>query len=109
LVKDVFLAMLQHTPTVTSIADLVCISPLVSFTDAPVCTIELPTRFEALSTAIAEQCAITIAYDRGSQRPKPRIITPRLVPEFNGVAYVVAHCHHSGIEKTFRLDRIREC
>ena len=36
-------------------------------------------------------------------------MTPRVVVEFNSVAYVVAHCHHSGIAKTFRLDRIRKC
>lgn len=36
-------------------------------------------------------------------------MTPRLVLEVNGVAYVVAHCHRQEVEKTFRLDRIHEC
>jgi DNA polymerase III epsilon subunit-like protein len=60
-------------------------------------------------SAIAEECAITIIYDRGSPRPGPRTMTLSVVVEFNSVAYVVTHCHHSGIEKTFRLDRIRKC
>jgi DNA polymerase III epsilon subunit len=109
LVKDVFLELLLHIPTVNSIADLVRISPLLTFANAPVCAIEPPKGFEALSTAIAERCAITIVYEHGWPRPIPRMITPRLVLEVNGVAYVIAHCHMSDAERTFRLDRIREC
>jgi len=109
LVKDVFLELLLHIPTVNSIADLVRISPLLTFANAPVCAIEPPKGFEALSTAIAERCAITIVYEHGWQRPTPRMITPHLVLEVQGVAYVIAHCHLSDAERTFRLDRIREC
>jgi len=36
-------------------------------------------------------------------------MTPRVVLEVKGVAYVAAHCHQDGFEKTLRLDRIREC
>ena len=39
----------------------------------------------------------------------PRIIMPLLVLEVHGVAYVIAHCHRSDAERTFRLDRIRAC
>jgi DNA polymerase-3 subunit epsilon len=109
LVKDVFLAILQHAPTVRTITDLEHLSPPLTFANAPVCAIEPPPGFEALTTAIAERCAITIIYDRGSQRLGPRKITPRLVLEVNGVVYVIAHCHLSDAERTFRLDRIREC
>jgi DNA polymerase III epsilon subunit len=109
LVKDVFLELLRRTPTVKSIADLVRISPLLSFTDAPVFAVDPPAGFEALSTAMSEQCAITIIYESGWQRPQPRTITPRLVLEVHGVAYVIAHCHVTQAERTFRLDRIREC
>jgi DNA polymerase III subunit epsilon len=109
LVKDVFLAILQHAPTVRTIADLERLSSPLAFADAPVCAIEPPPGFETLTTAITERCAVTIVYDRGAQRPGPRKISPRLVLEVNGVAYVVAHCHQDGCEKTYRLDRIREC
>jgi DNA polymerase III epsilon subunit family exonuclease len=109
LVKDIFLAMLQHFPTVKSIADLVHISPLLTFADAPVFAIEPPVGFEVLATAIAERCAITIIYEQGLQRAVPRKITPHLVMEVHGVVYVIAHCHQSGAERTFRLDRIRRC
>jgi len=109
LVKDVFLAMLRHTPTVRTLTDLGRLSPPLTFADAPVCAIEPPSGFEALTTALSERCAITIVYAHGRQRPGPRTITPRLVLEVHGVAYVIAHCHRSDAERTFRLDRIREC
>jgi DNA polymerase III subunit epsilon len=109
LVKDVFLAMLGHTPTLTKISELMRVSQPLTFADAPVFAIEPPAGFEALAMAMTEQCAITIVYEHGWQRPKPRVITPRLVLEVYGVAYVIAHGHLSDAERTFRLDRIREC
>ena len=108
LVKEIFLAILKDTPTVITIADLRRVSQPLTFADTPVCAIDPPAGFEALSTAIAERCAITIVYEHGRQRPKPRMITPRLGLEVHGVAYVVAYCHLSDAERTFRLDRIRE-
>jgi hypothetical protein len=37
---------------------LMRVSQLLRFADAPVCTIEPPAGFEALSTAITERCAM---------------------------------------------------
>jgi DNA polymerase-3 subunit epsilon len=109
LVKDVFLAMLQRAPTFRKISEFMRVSQPLTFADAPVCAIEPPSGFEALSTAIAERCTITIIAAHGWQRPKPRVITPRLVLEVHGVAYVIAHGHRSDAERTFQLDRIRAC
>jgi DNA polymerase III epsilon subunit-like protein len=109
LVKEIFLAMLRHAPSVNTVAGVMRVSQPSTFADAPVFTIEPPAGFEVLMTAIAERCAMTIVYEHGWQRPTPRLITPRLVLEVHGVAYVIAHCHVSEAERTFRLDRIREC
>jgi predicted DNA-binding transcriptional regulator YafY len=109
LVKDVFLAMLKDIPTVKIIAAVMHVLQPLTFADSPVCAIEPPPGFEVLTTAITEQCTITIVYEHGWQRPQPRMITPRLVLEVHGVAYAIAHCHLSDAERTFRLDRIREC
>jgi DNA polymerase III epsilon subunit family exonuclease len=109
LVKDVFLELLRRTPTVKKLLDLTCVSQPLTFADAPVCAIDPPAGLEALAMAMTEQCAITIVYESGWQRPTPRKITPHLVLEVYGVAYVIAHCHLSDAERTFRLDRIREC
>jgi hypothetical protein len=76
--------MLRRTPTVKKIAALVRLSTPLTF--ASVFPTESPPGFEALSTAMTERCAITIVYDRGSQRPGPRKITPRLMLEVNRVA-----------------------
>jgi DNA polymerase III epsilon subunit-like protein len=54
LVKDVFLAMLQHIPTVKTSADVMRVSPPLTCADAQVCAIKPPSGFEALATAIAE-------------------------------------------------------
>jgi hypothetical protein len=106
---NVFLTMLQRTPTLKRISELMRVSQPLTLADTPVCAIDPPAGFEALSTAIAERCAIAIVYEQGWQRPQPRMITPRLVLKFHGVAYVIALGHLSGAERTFRLDRIREC
>jgi DNA polymerase III epsilon subunit-like protein len=71
LVKDVFLAILRRTPTVDIIGELSRLSPMLTFADAPVCAIEPASGFEVLTTAIAEQCAITTVYEQGWQRPTP--------------------------------------
>jgi predicted DNA-binding transcriptional regulator YafY len=109
LVKDVFLVMLKGMPTVKTTAELMRVSQLLRFTDAPVFTSEPPSGFEVLTTAISDQYAITIIYESGWPRPTPRMITPRLVLDVHGVAYVIAYCHLCHAERTFRLDRIREC
>jgi DNA polymerase III epsilon subunit-like protein len=72
LVKDIFLTMMQRTPTLKRISELMSVSQPLTFADAQVCTVEPPPGFEILTTAIAERCAITIVYERGSPRPGPR-------------------------------------
>jgi hypothetical protein len=44
-----------------------------------------PTTHDSTSAASPERCAITIVYVRGSPRPAPRTMTPRVVLEVNGV------------------------
>jgi DNA polymerase III epsilon subunit-like protein len=49
---------------------------------------------------------VRITYEGGTKGLAPREITPRRFQHMGGVAYVVAECHASAIEKTFRLDRV---
>jgi len=109
LVKDIFLTMLQRTPTLKRISELMRVSQPLTLADAPVCAIDPPAGFEALAMAMTEQCAIAIVYEQGWQRPQPRMITPRVLLEVHGVAYMIGHCHRSDAERPFRLDRVREC
>jgi predicted DNA-binding transcriptional regulator YafY len=109
LVKDIFLSMLQSTPTLKRIFELMRVSQPLTFANAPVFAIEPPPGFEALTTTLSERYTITIVYEHGWERPQPQTITPRLVLEVHGVAYLIAHCHLSYAERTFRLERIRAC
>ena len=100
-VKEIFQAVLHHAPTIGGITHLRCRSPSLTFAGAQVCAIQPPAGFEALTRAISERCARTTVYERGLQRTPPRKITPRVVLEARGVAYVIAHCHLSDAERTF--------
>ena len=91
------------------LADLAHPAPPLTCSGALVFAIEPLPGFEALTTALSERCAITIVYEHGWERPQPQTITPRLVLEVHGVAYLIAHCHLSYAERTFRLERIRAC
>jgi DNA polymerase III subunit epsilon len=109
LVKEVFLKILRSRPAVRTVADLARLSPPLSFAEAPVLPIEPPARFAPLALALVEGSALTIVYASGGRGAWVRKITPRLVLQAHGLAYVIAHCHRDGFEKTFRLDRIRRC
>jgi DNA polymerase III epsilon subunit family exonuclease len=68
-----------------------------------------PSGFEILAEAIAARARVRIRYTGGSRGDAPREITPRRFRHMGGVAYVVAVCHVSSIEKMFRLDRVAVC
>jgi hypothetical protein len=75
-------------------------------------SLALPTRcswpitHDSTSVAIAERCAITIVYKRGSPRPKRRTMTPPLMLEVKGVASVMTHGHQSHAVRTVVCPRI---
>jgi hypothetical protein len=59
--------------------------------------------------ALAKRHAIRIIDARESPRARPRHMTPSLVRDILGVANVIVHDDQSAAERTFRLDRVREC
>jgi DNA polymerase-3 subunit epsilon len=67
-----------------------------------------PPGFEALNTAIEEERNVMIAYENASQGVSNRRVSPRAIVRSSGRIYLIAHCHSDRIEKTYRLDRIRE-
>ena len=68
---------------------------------------DLPAGCEPLTEAMQAGRALTIVYDGGRRPGRRRRITPRRVFGSSGPLYVIARCHESGIDKHFRLDRIR--
>ncbi len=67
----------------------------------------VPSGWDELICAIALSQRLRITYEGGSLGPAPREITPRRFRHMGGVAYIVAECHNSATEKTFRLDRMK--
>jgi len=54
------------------------------------------------------QHAVVSVYDGGWQELADRRVTPRAMLQCNGRQYLIAYCHAADLEKTYRLDRIRE-
>ncbi|MFH1920832.1 MAG: WYL domain-containing protein [Planctomycetota bacterium] len=70
--------------------------------------LEPPPGYEELEVAIREERTVLLIYEGGTRGLVERRITPRALFQSSGRAYLTAHCHMDGIEKTYRLDRIRE-
>ena len=68
-----------------------------------------PHGWKILEQAIASGQTVRITYEGGTRGISPRSITPRQFLQKGGATYVVAYCHLDLIEKSFRLDRIRQC
>jgi DNA polymerase III subunit epsilon len=83
---------------------------LVSYPiDDPREAVVVPHGWEILHQAIATGTMVRIEYDGGTRGTAPRSITPRRFLQKGGESYVVAFCHLDSLEKSFRLDRIRDC
>ncbi|MCA9926503.1 MAG: WYL domain-containing protein [Anaerolineales bacterium] len=63
---------------------------------------ELPMMVEQ---ALAEQQLLRIVY-RNEKRETQRVITPYYPTQHHGITYLIAHCHMSDEQRTFRIDRI---
>lgn len=61
---------------------------------------------EVLERHFASGAALDIVYSGGGLPGLRRSITPLRYCETRGAGYLIALCHRSGIEKTFRLDRM---
>jgi DNA polymerase III subunit epsilon len=68
---------------------------------------DAPFGWQALANAIRVGSRVRMEYEGGTRGREPREITPRSFTQLGGVSYVVAVCHLDGLEKKFRLDRVR--
>jgi DNA polymerase III epsilon subunit family exonuclease len=83
-------------------------SPRIAYPIAvPSGDVPVPSGWDFLSTAMVSRRVVRIAYEGGTRGLAPREITPLRFNHMGGVAYVVAHCHVSATEKSFRLDRVK--
>jgi DNA polymerase III subunit epsilon len=66
-----------------------------------------PEGWDAIKDAILRGARLRMEYTGGTQGTEAREITPRSFSLKGGVPYLVALCQVDGIEKSFRLDRVR--
>ena len=107
LVAGVVQRIVRRTRRLRTVADLFHRSPPLSF-DAAGRPLDPPPGYEDLALAIEQQRAIEMIYDGGTRGLTRRRVTPLALLETGGRAYLTAYCHADQIEKTYRLDRIRE-
>jgi DNA polymerase III subunit epsilon len=108
LAMALFMHVAGRLERLCTVEDLFWLSPPVTVDDARTFPIDPPAGFEDLAVAISEHRTVVIAYDGGTRGAAERRITPRAMLQSNGRQYLLAYCHAAEIEKTYRLDRIRE-
>jgi hypothetical protein len=108
LLVGVFQKTIARVRRLRTVGDLFRLSRPLSFADGGGGALEAPAGFEKLTVAIKEQRTVVMVYEGSIGGPAQRRVTPRGLLQSRGRAYMTAYCHVSGIEKTYRLDRIRE-
>ena len=104
----VFQRIVGRSQRLQTVDDLFGICPPTTFADSGVFVLEPPAGFADLSIAIAEQRTMVVMYEGGKTGLVERRVMPRGLIQSRGRAYLSALCHASGIEKTYRLDRIHD-
>ncbi len=107
LAMQVFCRMVSQHPEVSRLSELFRLSPPLRLVQKRV--LSTPGgEMDALMAAIAQSRVIEMVYDGGTRGLLPRRVTPLEIYESGGRAYLVAFCHIDQMEKTFRVDRIRQ-
>lgn len=70
--------------------------------------VDLPEHLCDIKESLKRGCSLIIRYRGGSKGSDPRLITPFFLVEREEIVYISAYCHLDGIEKSFRLDRVKE-
>jgi len=106
LLKDIFLHLIRLSPVISSIDELLRVTPVLRFRTFEEMAGQLPPGFEELWEAIVKDQDVVIEYLGGSTPGSARVVTPLGVTETGGRIYLAAFCHNSGMNKTFRLGRV---
>jgi DNA polymerase III epsilon subunit family exonuclease len=108
LAMHVLLRIVARSPGIESLADLFRVSPPLGFAEGLASALGPPPGYEALAAAIEQQRPIVMLYDGGTRGLVRRRVTPRGLFQSGGRPYLAAFCHLDQMDKTFRVDRIRE-
>lgn len=104
--KDILVKLVEMPPAINSTEELMKIIPGLTFKQYEKTLGQAPAGFELLWEAMAAEQAVEMIYLGGSKPGKARVVTPLGVTMMGRLLYLSAYCHQSGINKTFRMDRI---
>jgi hypothetical protein len=108
LVAKLFRTIVKRTPRLRTVGDLFDLSYSLSFRDGGSTSVNSLSGHDELTVAIEQQRTVVMIYDGGTKGAAQRRITPRGLVQSRGRSYLCAFCHKDQMEKTYRLDRIRE-
>jgi len=108
LVMGLFQRIVADTPRLQTVDDLFRISPPIGFQRTAVPIAKPSVEGEKLRMAIQETRTITMVYEGKTTGVVERKVTPRALVRYGDRPCLLAFCHLDGIEKTYRLDRIRQ-
>lgn len=80
----------------------------LNFSNTELRSLSIPGHLDGLEESLKKGCPVVIRYAGGSKGSVPRLITPLFLIEKEDVLYLSAFCHLDGVEKCFRVDRVRE-
>lgn len=108
LAAGLFEKSLRRIRGATTVGDLFSFSRPLSFGGGGAVAVDPPVGYQELTIAIEKQHTVVMVYDGGSRGAASRRVTPRGLVRSRGRSYLCAFCHKDRIEKTYRLDRIRD-
>jgi hypothetical protein len=108
LVMGVFRRIVDRTKGLETVGDLTGLSRPLGFWRSDLQPHGPPAAHQDLAAVIRENRTVVVLYDRGTKGMSTARITPRSLLHTGRYPYLIAYCHTDGMEKTFRLDRIRE-
>lgn len=107
LVMGLFSRITQLHRDLTTLKQLFAFAPPLP-TDQPTRRRPSHVNHRHLAQAIEQQRTVVMVYEGGTKGLSDRRVTPQGLVTVSGRRCLVAYCHADKMEKTFRLDRIRE-
>ncbi|MHB8970051.1 MAG: exonuclease domain-containing protein [Pirellulaceae bacterium] len=108
LVQALFCQILQTQLSLSTVSRLFSVAPPLRSRVPAQLAPTAPLNRAHLTLAIAEERTVVMVYEGGTKGLTDRRVTPRALDYAHGVRCLIAYCHTDRVEKTFRLDRIRE-
>ena len=108
LVMGLFQKIIAASRSLTTLQRLFSLAPPLSGHAAAKRARQTSVHHQHLTLAIQQQRTVVMVYDGGTKGLSDRRVTPRSLVNSRGTRCLIAFCHADQIEKTFRLDRIRD-